>query len=272
MTDNIRLPVVSGQFYDSNPRALNKTIESFIDKTIIKETGLGAILPHAGYIYSGRVAVLTACALEIKDNLILLGPNHTGFGSAYSIVTQGSWQTPLGMVGINSNLAQKILESNDLLKMDPSAHRYEHSLEVLLPILQYFKKQFEIVPITFALNNLSDLKSIGKQIAKVIKSLKLENEISIIASSDMTHYESEKDARDKDKRAIEAILELDEEKLAKRVKEFNISMCGFAPVAVLIYLAKELGATTAKLIKYQTSAEITGDNSSVVGYAGVIIK
>lgn len=269
---NLRRPVVSGQFYPQDAEGLNSMIASFVDLQSQKTDCLGAILPHAGYVYSGKVAVQTVSVINIKDTVVLLGPNHTGQGSAISIMAEGSWQTPLGDVEIDTKLAELFLEKCRYLKIDHLAHLDEHSLEVELPILQYFRKDFKIVPIAMMADNLSLLEEVAQSLAMVIKENNLKSSTMFIASSDMTHYESQASAQRKDALAIEAIVALDGHKLQSQIKKFNISMCGFAPVAVLIKAAALLGAKKAKLIKYQTSGDVTGDNSSVVGYAGIIIN
>jgi AmmeMemoRadiSam system protein B len=186
-------------------------------------------------------------------------------------MTEGIWQTPLGAINIDSDLAKQILGRSKYLEDDTLAHMYEHSLEVELPFLQYFRKDFEIVPITFLSDDLDILKEIGKDIALTIKESNLKNSTLLIASSDMTHYESRSQAQKKDEEAINAILELNEDRLLERVGRLGISMCGYAPVITVIAAAKLLGAKAAKLIKYQTSGDVTGDQDSVVGYAGIVI-
>lgn len=267
----IRKPVVAGQFYQSSSKGLKKQIESFIDNRAIKIDALGCMVPHAGYVYSGSVAGATISSINIKDKIILLGPNHTGYGGAFSIMSEGTWQTPMGEVKIDTEVAKKILSNSRFLKDDSLAHLYEHSLEVELPFLQYFKADLKIIPIAFLSDNMNILEEIGKEIAGTIKELKLNDSVTIVASSDMTHYEPHDVAQKKDKLAIESILELNEEKLMHAIEEFNISMCGYAPVIVMLSLTKELGAKNSKLIKYQTSGEVTQDFDSVVGYAGIII-
>lgn len=264
----IRRPVVAGQFYPSSGVSLKKEIEILIDKKAKKKDIIACMLPHAGYMYSGRVAAETVSQIDIKDKVILLGPNHTGNGSDFSIMTEGLWQTPLGENEIDSELAKEMLKKSKYLREDMSAHVYEHSLEVELPFLQYFKPDFEIVPITFLSDNIKALKEIGEEIAGVLKD---KPKALIVASSDMTHYESQIDAQRKDNEAIQAILELDEDKLIERVQRFNITMCGFAPVVVMLKAAKLLGAKKASLVKYQTSGDVTGDKESVVGYAGILL-
>ncbi len=266
----IRHPVVSGQFYPESPDQLKTMIGKMVDKKAAKEEVIGLIAPHAGYIYSGLVAGAAISKIKFKDTFIIMGPNHTGRGKSLSIMTRGTWKTPLGEVEIDSELGKRILATSSHLEEDNIAHQSEHSIEVQLPFLQYFKKDIKFVPIILAYSSGAAYKEIGKELAKAIKALN--KEVVILASSDMTHYESQESARKKDNKAIEAILDLDEDELLKRVDELNISMCGYAPAVSLISAAKELGATEAELVKYQTSGDTTGDYSAVVGYAGIIIK
>ena len=269
---NIRRPCVAGQFYPDEPDILFNLISSFTGRLAQKQDVLGCILPHAGYVYSGRVATETLSGVNIKDTVILLGPNHSGNGPAFSLMPQGYWQTPLGNIEIDFRLANLFLSSSKYLKADNFAHADEHSLEVELPILQYFKKDFKIVPITIKTDELDILKVVAEELVGVIIKNNLRSSVMFIASSDMTHYESQKSAEKKDALAIEAITALDEDKLEAVVRKSAISMCGFAPVAVLLRAARLLGAKKGKLIKYQTSGDASGDTSSVVGYAGITIN
>ena len=268
----IRQAQVAGQFYPASVQDIKKQIRSFIEGQAEKIDVLACMLPHAGYQYSGRVAAQTVAKINIKDKVILLGPNHTGLGAVYSIMASGIWQTPLGQVNIDTQLAKSILAGSKYLEDDSLAHAQEHSLEVELPILQYFRNDFEIVPIAFMSDDLAVLKKIGEEIAGVIKNSGLKDKTLLVASSDMTHYESQNDAEAKDKKAIAAILELNPDRLMREIKTFNISMCGYAPVIVMLSAVNSLGAKSSQLIKYQTSAEATGDASAVVGYAGIIIN
>lgn len=268
----IRLAAVAGQFYPASKNTLKKQIEGFIKKTTALQDVIACLLPHAGYTYSGRVAVETVSSINIKDRIVLLGPNHTGYGANFSIMSRGSWQTPLGVIAIDTELAKHILKASEYLEEDALAHLHEHSIEVELPILQYFKEDFKIVPIAILCDEISKLKELGLAIACAIQKANLQDAVMLVASSDMTHYESEKAAGEKDKAAIEAILELNEDKLMEKIRELNITMCGYAPAITMIAAAKALGAKSAKLIKYQNSSAVTGDTSSVVGYAGIVIQ
>ena len=266
----IREPVVAGQFYPGSPGQLKSMIERLVDEKVVKEDLIGVVLPHAGYPYSGPVAGATISRVRFKDTFIIMGPSHTGMGKPFSIMTEGTWKTPLGEVQIDSELGKQLLASSSYLEEDPLAHQSEHSIEVQLPFLQYFKPDIKIVPIVLAHASGAVYKEIGKGVARTIKAS--DKGVVIIASSDMTHYESLESAQRKDTQAIEAILALNEDELLRRVQELNISMCGYAPAVSLISAAKELGAKTAELVRYQTSGDTTGDYSSVVGYAGIIIK
>jgi len=265
----IRHPVVAGQFYPAPASQLKEMIGMMVDEKAKKEEVIGLVSPHAGYIYSGPVAGATISRIKFKDTFIIIGPNHTGKGKPLSIMTEGVWQTPLGEVEIDSELAKQILATSSHLEEDQVAHQYEHSIEVQLPFLQYFKPDIRLVPIILSYYSAAAYKEIGKEIAQAIKDLN--RKAVIIASSDMTHYEPQQIAQRKDTQAIEAILDLNEDELLKRVEELQISMCGYAPVVTLICAAKQLGATRAELVRYQTSGDTTGDYSAVVGYAGIII-
>lgn len=265
-----RNPAVAGQFYPLGAAAIEKQVFAFVEKNDKKTKAIGIIAPHAGYIYSGPVAGSVYSKIELKPTYIIIGPNHTGRGKPYSIMSEGEWAMPQGEAKIDDELAKTLLHKSEFLEEDFMAHAYEHSIEVQLPFLQHFKKAFKFVPIIISYAEGHEYQAIGREIARVIKDLK--RDVLIIASSDMTHYESQENARSKDTQAIEAILKLDEEELIKRVDKLGISMCGYAPVAVMLSAAKELGAKSAELVKYQTSGDITGDYSSVVGYAGIIVK
>lgn len=274
MINLVRKPAVSGKFYSNDPLELRKQISSFINKNKLenKIDIIGCLVPHAGYIYSGEVAASVFSRINLKENFIILGPNHTGYGQSLSIMTEGSWETPLGKIEVNSDLAKEFLKNSVNLKEDFLAHKYEHSLEVQLPFLQYFKDNFKIVPIVVGIEDISIYKKLGKEIAKVLKDLNLIKDTIIVTSSDMTHYESDEIARSKDKVAIDAMLKLDEDFLYSKIKELDISMCGYAPAIIMLSAVKELGAKKAELIKYETSGNASGDYIAVVGYAGIIIN
>lgn len=264
-----RNAVVAGQFYPGTPEALKSTIKEMVDENAEKQKVLGIIVPHAGYVYSGRVAGATLSRIEFTDTFVIIGPSHTGMGKPLSIMTEGIWETPLGNVEVDTGLATEISDMCRKLQEDSRAHNFEHAIEVQLPFLQYFKPDVKIVPIVLGYASAEDYKDVGKGIAKALK--KTGREAVIMVSSDMNHYEPQEVTKDKDSLAIEAVLDLDEDELMSRVRENNITMCGVAPAVSMITAVKELGASRGELVMYRTSGDTTGEVDSVVGYAGVII-
>jgi len=266
----IREPVVSGQFYPQTAPELKKIIEEFKPKAAAKVLAYGLILPHAGYVYSGHVAVTTVSKIIPKERIIILGPNHTGYGGDFGMYPRGAWKMPLADISIDDELAQKIIAAGVDITADTLVHKFEHSIEVELPILHYFFGDFKFVPIVCNVSSLAVYERVATQIFLAVKNIK--EKVLFVASSDMTHYEPDPAARRKDRIALECIMNLDAEGLMKAVKKENISMCGIAPVAILLLLMKKIGAKKANVSLYETSADNTGDASSVVGYAGVVIS
>jgi len=266
----LRKTVVAGQFYSENKETLEKEIKDFLPSEISKMSAKAIILPHAGYVYSGKVAVTTVSKVLAKKRLIILGPNHTGFGSTFSLYPNGSWQTPLGIIDIDKELHKAVINNGDNIKIDPLAHEYEHSIEVELPILKYFFKQFTFIALTCKQATMQIYEKVAEQLFLASKLFK--DEVMVVASTDLTHYEPEPTARKKDIEAIEAIINLDADQLLDTVKKKSITMCGIAPVAILLKYLKKIEAKKAQVALYQTSGDVSGDYSSVVGYAGIIIN
>ncbi|MBU4311029.1 AmmeMemoRadiSam system protein B [bacterium] len=266
----IRKAVVAGQFYDGTKESLKEQVKKYIGEKAKKEKVIGALAPHAGFMFSGEVAGAVYSRIILPETFVILGPNHTGAGDPCAIMTKGSWQTPLGEVEIDSDLACKILANSKSLKEDERAHSYEHSIEVQLPFLQYLGKDFKFVPICLSHLDLETCRDIGKAIAKPIKEGK--KKVVIVASSDLTHYEPQEEANKKDKIALDAIVKLDPEELFNKIEELRISMCGVIPTSIMLMASKELGATKGELVKYMTSGDVIGDYRQVVGYGGALIK
>jgi AmmeMemoRadiSam system protein B len=264
-----RKPAVAGAFYPASPQALREMIAGMVNETAPKTAAFGLVCPHAGYVYSGPVAGATISRIEFEETFIILGPNHTGLGAPFSLWPGDAWETPLGDVAIDNELRQALLDGSDYLEADAVAHMREHSIEVQLPFLQYFKKDVKIVPIVLGGGAPDDYQALGQEIAAVLR--QSGRKAVILASSDMTHYEPQASAERKDKLAVEAILELDAGALVSRITEHDISMCGYAPVLTLMAAARGMGASSGELVRYQTSGETSGDYSAVVGYAGIII-
>lgn len=271
----IRKPCVAGQFYPLAPEVLHSTIDEMVDAKAKRGKAVGIMSPHAGYMYSGRVAAAAYSQIAEADTYVILGPNHTGMGSDFSIIVDGVFRMPSGDMRVDSILARQIFTHSTSLSDDFLAHQKEHSIEVQIPFIQYFSNDAEIVPIVikhYTCDNsfLEIMKDIGAAIVAGIKNTKLN--VVIVASTDLTHYESQETANKNDRAVLDAVLGLDEVELFKQVAERNISMCGYGPVAALITACKLLGAKNTTLAGYNTSGDITGDNSAVVGYGAVIVK
>jgi len=265
-----RSPAVAGQFYFGSASKLTNQVEQYIDKHAQKERVIGIVSPHAGFMYSGSVAGAVYSAIEFPETFLLIGPNHTGLGAQVSLMETGEWEIPTGVFSIDEKLARRIAMSTPFVTKDIQAHMFEHSLEVQLPFIAYFAKGKKIVPLAVLSASVEQCKSIGEGIAKAIR--EVDYPVVMVASSDMSHYVSDEVARKKDKMATDKILLLDPEGLYEIVGKERISMCGYLPVTIMLFAAKALGAHSARLIKYTTSAEVSGDYDHVVGYAGIVVR
>ena len=275
----LRHPAVAGHFYQGTAEALRKQVQGFIIPGAKRVKALGILAPHAGLLYSGAVAGAVYSSVELPDTFILIGPNHTGLGASVSLMSSGRWETPLGTVDIDEQLAAAILKKSTHVHEDTLAHLREHSLEVQLPFIQYFKDAFKIVPLQMLDTALTTCLEVGQAIGAAIKERGARSaddepgrhHVLIVASSDMSHYESAASAKEKDFKAIHNILSLDPEGLYNTVKNHGITMCGYGPAVAMLTACKILGASEAKLVKYANSGEVSGDYEQVVGYAGIIV-
>lgn len=266
----VRKPAVAGYFYPEGASKLRAMVEKMVDPRATKEKAIAVISPHAGYIYSGPVAGAIFSSVELPSLFVILGPSHHGTRSLFAIMSRGSWQTPLGDVPIHTPLALAIMRHSALIEDEERAHALEHSLEVQLPFIQYFQKDFAFVPICVSYEaDFEDLEELARAISSGLK--EVGQEFLLVASTDMSHYVSQEVAKKKDFLAIEKILALDARGLFTTVRKEDISMCGYQPTTATILAARAMGATKAELIRYQTSGETTGDYSEVVGYAGLRI-
>ncbi len=265
-----RTPAVAGQFYQGTGPGLTRQVEQFIDRNSPREDAIGIISPHAGLVYSGAVAGAVYSSIRFPKTFLLLGPNHTGLGQKISLMDEGEWEIPTGTFAVDRKLAARIALSTGKVARDSQAHLFEHSLEVQLPFIACFSKDVKIVPIAFLAASLDDCRDVAGAIAEAVKGV--DYPVVIVASSDMSHYLPDEIARQKDKKAIDRVLDLDAEGLFDTVRRENITMCGFIPATVMLLAAKLLGAGSARLVKYATSGEVSGDYDSVVGYAGIIVR
>lgn len=265
----IRHPAVAGQFYPASPGDLDRMVKRYTRDVAEKFRARAVVVPHAGYVYSGAVAGEVFSTLALPERHVIFCPNHTGVGADAAIMTRGAWRMPWGDVPIDEALAARLLAASPVLEDDPSAHRGEHSLEVQLPFIHRFRDTFRIVPVALGRMSLDQCRALGETTAAVVRDDP--SPPLIVASSDMTHYEPDAVARRKDQRAIARILALDAEGLYRTVRSEGITMCGVIPATVALFAAVALGATSARLVKYATSADAGGDYGQVVGYAGLAI-
>lgn len=266
----VRQPAVSGQFYTGDAAMLRAELKSFVGSPRGGEKALGIIAPHAGYIYSGAVAGKVYGEVAVPRSVIILGPNHHGIGARAALYAEGEWITPLGAVSVNTRLAELVRIHAPLVEEDTAAHHYEHSLEVQLPFLQFVRADVTIVPLCLGFGDFASCTALGSGIAAAIG--EYGDEVLIVASSDMTHYESAKAARVKDDEALREILALNPEGLLQVCRDKGITMCGVIPATVMLVAVLQLGARQARLVSYATSGDVTGDNKQVVAYAALTVS
>lgn len=264
-----RQPAVAGQFYPGSEKTLRAALSQLIPENASTKQVKGIISPHAGYVYSGAIAGQLFSRIAIPGTVLIIGPNHHGTGAAAALYPDGEWSTPLGEVSINSRLNSLLLLHTPYIQSDGVAHQLEHSLEVQLPFIQYLRPDVTISAICIGHGDYAPLRDIGQGIAAAIK--EYGKEVLIVASSDMTHYESADSARQKDQQALDRVLELDGKGLLEVCHSRGITMCGVVPATVMIEAALQLGASQAELVAYGTSGDVTGDNNQVVGYAAVTV-
>lgn len=266
----IRQPAVAGQFYTDDPSRLQAELRRLTPVAAVKRRVTGIVAPHAGYLYSGEVAGTIYGSIEIPRTVLILGPNHHGFGAAAALYPDGEWLTPLGTVPVAGRLSALVKECTPLVEFDLSAHRFEHSLEVQIPFLQNLRDDLQIVPICLGFGDFERCRQVGEGVARAIRAFG--EEVLIVASSDMTHYESADAARMKDELALERVCALDPEGLVKVCRSKGITMCGVIPTAVMLVAAKLLGAERGEVVRYGTSGDVTGDDRQVVAYAAVAVS
>jgi len=268
--DNVRHPAVAGRFYPRAAEDLARDLGSYLSGAEEPKRALGCVAPHAGYIYSGLVAGAVYANVKVPRRCVVLCPNHTGRGRPLAIMSQGTWETPLGTVPIDSPLADMLKRQFPFLTEDSDAHRNEHAIEVQLPFLQQKQPHLSFVPIALGTGHFETLENLGEALAEVLRTQ--DEAVLVVASSDMNHYENDGITRIKDHKAIDRILALDPRGLYDVVMKEQISMCGFGPTIVMLTAAKRMGATSAELIRYATSGDTSGDRHMVVGYAGVVVR
>ena len=274
-----RMPAVSGTFYASTRDGVIEQIEWCYKHKLgpggipeVNESGpreiIGLVAPHAGYMASGPVAAhaYNALAHDGKvDTVVIVGPNHTGYGSPVSVWSSGTWSTPLGEARVNEDVANMLI--GGIVRAGEAAHIYEHSVEVQIPWLQHlYGDSVQIVPVAMLAQDAGVARELGNAMAKV------QGNVVFIASTDLTHYEPLESASHKDMNVVSAVEAFDVAEMYRRLSAECCTMCGYGPVAAVMHAARQLGATRAELLKYATSGDATGDYSRVVGYASVAFR
>ena len=270
---SIRQPAVAGSFYEGSPERLRAQVKACFDAnppSVDKKPFIGAMVPHAGLMYSGHVAAAFYAQADLPRRFIILCPNHTGQGHFAAINREGAWRTPFGDVRIDTDLADALMAKTALLRVDDRAHAREHSLEVQLPFLQVLLMDFTFVPLCLATHRFELCEEIGNAITSVVTAQA--DRVGILASSDLNHYEDQQTTLRKDMLAVDQVVARNPRALWKVVAEEDISMCGFIPTTTMLIAAEKLGATSSGLLKHATSGDINRDYSQVVGYAAVAIQ
>ena len=270
----IRQPAVAGRFYPGEARELEREVRAHLEAGqggTDPEAVRAVMAPHAGYMYSGGVAGQVFARVEVPRRVVVLGPNHTGRGARISVVPAGAFVLPGGRVEIDEELAAAILEEVPGAQADVEAHRFEHSIEVELPFLLARRPDVRFVPIVLGGISGQTAVAVGEGLARAIA--RTGGDTLVVASSDMSHYLPDAQARVVDRAALEPLLAFDAAALYQTVVDQDISMCGFIPATAMLAYARAAGSTTApELVAYATSGDASGDRSRVVGYAGVLIR
>ena len=268
---------MSGRFYPADPVELDATVASLLEdaRKAVGPSGrpaVGVIAPHAGYVYSGPTAAAVFARLALPSLVVILAPNHTGICRApggASLWEDGAFRTPLGDVPVDAAFGAALRDASPLVGVDHEAHRVEHAVEVELPFLQWLRRDVRIVPLVLAWDDWEPARALGEALARVVS--EAPEPVLLLASSDLNHYEPAAVSERKDARALEAVTALDGAELLARCRREGISMCGRAPVAVVLAAARALGADRAEVVDYRHSGWVSGDDSQVVGYGGVVI-
>jgi MEMO1 family protein len=268
----LRLPAVAGRFYPSHPAELIALIHKYVvsDPSKPPTPVRACLVPHAGYVYSGHVAGAVLARIALPQKFIILGVRHYPRGEPAAILSSGAWRTPLGDARIDEELAEALKKACPLLCEDSVAHSTEHSLEVQLPFIQVLAPEFTFVPLALGTVRFESLVSVGEAIGRVLEASK--EDVLLLTTSDLNHYEDDATTRVKDRKAINQLLALNPRGLYDTCRDEDISMCGLGPAAAMLTALNVLGVKKPELVKYATSADVSGDRSAVVGYAGMIFS
>jgi hypothetical protein len=250
-------------FYPRDPSHLEQLLEKFFSGTQPDGDSVGIVSPHAGYIYSGQVAAhaFSAISPDFSGTFVVIGPSHRGYLNCVSLVP---WETPLGVVDTDVEFVQALdIEADEYSQKD------EHSLEVQMPFIKYRFPRARIAPIMMGQQDYASAVRLADKIIEAVRQTR--RDVRIVASSDFSHYVSEEKAKADDLPAIEALTTLDVQEFYRRIEARQATVCGYGPISAMVMACKKLGAETARLIRYATSGDVTGDYREVVGYAAIAV-
>lgn len=264
----VRRPVLAGTWYPGDPEVLRQTITGYLSKAnppAAEGKVIAIIVPHAGYLYSGQVAAYSYKLLQRSNPklVILIGPSHRVGFRGVSVSQFSGYQTPLGVVPVDQDLARKLLAVAPQMKWVMEADEQEHSLEIQIPFLQTVLKDFHIVPIIMGEQNMETCVLLAKSLLQVLPG---KGNVVILASTDLSHFHSDQQARALDGEFIRHVREFDPDGLANAVASGSCEACGAGPTIATMLAARELGANRSVILKYGNSGDVTNDRRQVVGY------
>ncbi|RMH43150.1 MAG: AmmeMemoRadiSam system protein B [Deltaproteobacteria bacterium] len=267
----MRKPAVAGRFYPGSPAALQQEVRRHLaagapDR---RRRAVAVMAPHAGYVFSGDVAGKTFAEVEVPDRVIVLCPNHTGLGRRIAVHPAGAFAIPGAQIPIDAELAGRVLARVPGAEADALAHAYEHAIEVELPFLLAKNPRVKVVPIVLAGLSEREAVQLGEALADAAEDVG--DRVLVVASSDMSHYLPDAEARRVDRVALAPLLASDPHGLYRTVVANDISMCGFIPATAMLAYAHRTGGGAPELTDYATSGDAFGDRDRVVGYAGVVV-
>jgi AmmeMemoRadiSam system protein B len=265
---DIRPSILAGAWYPGNKETLTNAVEGYLSKVKAGsfEGGLVAlIVPHAGYRYSGQVAAHAYQRLRTGEfkTIIMIGPSHRVGFTGISVNLQSGYETPLGVVPVDQDLAREIVNTSSKIKWIPKAHNQEHSLEIQLPFLQRVLKDFRIVPVLMGQQDLKTCSHLAKSLVPIIEN---REKTLLLASTDLSHYHNYSQAKKLDSRFIQRVRDFDPDGLAESLSQGRCEACGGGPVVATMLAAKRLGASRSVILNYANSGDVTGEHGRVVGY------
>jgi len=268
----IRESVIAGSWYPGDPQRLTQDIKGYLQRVPpqqLEGEPIAVIAPHAGYIYSGQVAAYAYKLVEGTryDLVAVVAPSHRAYFKGASVYARGGYRTPLGVVPIAEGVADELMKHSALITFVPQAHAQEHSLEIQLPFLQVVLGDFKLLPIVVGEKDLYTCEEISKALVKVLRGKK----VLLVASTDLSHFHPYGKAVELDQVVLGCVEEFDPEGLSKALHQGRCEACGGGPTVAVMLAAQALGADSARVLKYANSGDVTGDQSSVVGYMAAVL-